>query len=449
MPSVRAISPSSIGFGPDAEARRGRYAVRSGEEPRSEFFGHISLPGVPELLRPVSLGLMYGNSPLTYPYPAVRFDEGRALGALVGYAHFNGSMRHSTFLMCLALGKIDFTEVLAFGYLNTEGWYELLNAGLRFTGISGSDFPVQLARPSPNDWPSYVPLLGPERTWSGTKVEGSPYEAWASAVKKGGSDVIVTNGPLVDLKVDAKTRTATASARFFRPLESLEIVVNGKVIAVAEGDGRKTALSLSAKLPEKVSIWVAARVRAHKGPAGESDADIQAREETARKSPAYHLPALALKGEPIIQAHTNPVYVLFKGKPVFVPEARAAVAKRWEAELEYYRTAPLVFENEDQKRGFSISRTRPSPFSVTPRPIAQMIQNKTNRRSPGPEEKREIRGLTRRSRVDCRRSETAPGGDPIQRFPFVGHRVGAGLTGDDDSADRVGDPERPAASPNP
>ena len=59
-------------------------------------------------------------------------------------------MRHSTLLVCLALGKIDFTEVMAFGYLNTEGWYELLNAGLRFTGIAGSDFPVQLGRTETN-----------------------------------------------------------------------------------------------------------------------------------------------------------------------------------------------------------------------------------------------------------------------------------------------------------
>jgi hypothetical protein len=341
-----------FGFGPEAEARRGRTTIRSGEESRSEPYGHTLLLGAPELIRPISAGIMYSNSPVTYPFPSLNFDKCRTLGGIPGFAHFNGSMKHSNLLMCLALGKIDVAEVFAFGYLNTEGWHELLNAGLRFTGISGSDFPVQLGRTETNDWPSYLSLLGPERTLVRTNVVGSLYETWASVVKKGGSDVIVTNGPLVDLKVDEKTRTATAGARFFRPLESLEIVVNGKVIAVAEGDGRKTALTLSAKLPEKVSIWVAARVRAHKGPAGESDADIQAREETARKSPAYHLPALALKGEPIIQAHTNPIYVLHKGKPVFVPEAREQVAKRWEAELDYYRTAPLVFENDHQKRGF-------------------------------------------------------------------------------------------------
>jgi hypothetical protein len=268
--------------------------------------------------------------------------------------------------MCLALEKIDFAEVLAFGYLNKEGWYELLNAGLHFTGISGSDFPVQLGRT--DAWPSYVPLLGPERTLVRTNAVGSPYEAWASAVKKGGSDVIVTNGPLVEIKVEEKTHTATASARFFRPLELLEIVLNGKVISSAAGDSQKTSLTLSAKLPEKESYWIAARVTAQKSKAGESDADIQAREENAKKSPPYHLPATALKGEPVIQAHTNPVYVLHEGKPVFLPEARETVAKRWESEVEYYRTAPLEFSSDIQKREFfdlaekalSILRNRPS-----------------------------------------------------------------------------------------
>ena len=38
--------------------------------------------------------------------------------------------------------------------------------------------------------------------------------------------------------------------------------------------------------------------------------------------------------------------------PAFLPEAREQVARRWQAELDYYRTAPLVFENETQKQEF-------------------------------------------------------------------------------------------------
>ena len=188
-------------------------------------------------------------------------------------------------------------------------------------------------------------------------------------MRKEGSEVIVTNGPLVDLKVDAKTRTATASARFFRPLESLEIVVNGQVMAVVEGDGEKTALTLSAKLPAKESIWIAARVKAQKGPAGESDADIQAREETARKSPAYHLPVTALKGEPIIQAHTNPIYVVTRANPSLCRKP----GPRWPNDGN--RSSTIIERRRSclraicRSRNFSILRTRPSRSSAIPRRI--------------------------------------------------------------------------------
>ena len=77
--------------------------------------------------------------------------KGRSLGAAVGYAHFDGSMRHSTLPLDLALGGIDFIEVFQFGELKADRWYELLNAGFRITGIAGSDFPANLSRFKP--WP--------------------------------------------------------------------------------------------------------------------------------------------------------------------------------------------------------------------------------------------------------------------------------------------------------
>src|SRR5262249_53399969 len=134
---------------------------------------------------------------------------------------------------------------------------------------------------------------------------------------------IVSNGPLVEISTDAAKATATATPSFYRPLEALEIVRNGRVVASAPGDGKGMRLSVSASLPAGESCWVAARVRAHK------QAD-----------------------EPDIQAHTNPVYVLRDGKPVFIPEARRALAAKWKAELEWYRTGPLVFQTEAARAEF-------------------------------------------------------------------------------------------------
>ncbi len=306
-------------FGRDGEARRARFTIRPGHESRSEFYGHVNLLGGREIIRPLSIGTMYANSPEAYPHPAVLFERGRALGATVGYAHFSGSTPHSSLLMDLALGNIDFVEVFQFGELRTGPWYELLNAGLRVTGIAGSDFPVPLNRRAP--WPLWLPLLGPERTLVKAPPGDSPYEAWAAGVRSG--NVVVTNGPLVEISVDESTSAVSASASFFRPLEKLEIIRNGELLASAPGDGKQTSLTAGARLPQNESCWVAARV-------------------VARKQ----------EGEPDIQAHTNAVYALRDGKPVLIRPAREALAARWEAELNYYKSASLVFPNETQKREF-------------------------------------------------------------------------------------------------
>ncbi len=306
-------------FGTAGEARRGSHSIRPGHESRSEFYGHVNLLGGRELINPLSVGSMYANSPESYPYPSVLFAKGRALGATVGYAHFDGSMPHSTLLMDVVLGKIDFIEVFQFGVLKTGPWYELLNAGLRVTGIAGSDFPVGLNRQT--KWPRYIPLLGPERTLVKPSSGGSRYEAWAAGVRKG--DVVVTNGPLVDLRVDESRSTAVASASFFRPLEKLEIIANGKVVASVSGDGRRTSLEASTRLDKSESCWYAARAAAK-------------REED----------------EPEIQGHTNPIYVLREGKPVLVNSDREKLAKKWESEIAWYQAAPLVFPSDAERADF-------------------------------------------------------------------------------------------------
>src|SRR5207245_4609090 len=48
---------------------------------------------------------------------------------------------------------------------------------------------------------------------------GSPYDAWSAGVRSG--NVVLSNGPLLEMQVDRNTRTVTASASFFRPLEKL------------------------------------------------------------------------------------------------------------------------------------------------------------------------------------------------------------------------------------
>ncbi|MBL8174585.1 MAG: hypothetical protein JNK48_07945, partial [Bryobacterales bacterium] len=110
------------------------------------------------------------------------------------------------------------------------------------------------------------------------------------------------------------------TARFFRPLDKLEIVANGQVIASA---GPGASLTAQAAIPAAGPVWIAARAIA--------------KPDT--------------EGAPGIQAHTNPRYLRWTGAPPN-REARNLLAARWQAEVDYFQTAPLVFPNDAERRTF-------------------------------------------------------------------------------------------------
>jgi hypothetical protein len=282
------------------------------------------------MIRPLSIGSEYANSPEAYPYPSLLFAEGRRAGALTGFAHFYGSQPNSTLLMDLTHGDLDFIELFQFGELNTADWYELLNAGLRVVGLAGSDFPANLSRMTP--WPRIVPLLGPERTLVPAEPGTSAYEAWAAGVRRG--EAVVSNGPLLELSVNGHAPGANVSwqgeslqlsgaafAAFHRTIERIEILRNGEVVANYSGQADTGSLNFELEIRE--SAWIAARA--------------VARSES---------------GEPVLQAHVNPVYFLREDQPVRVESARAALRERWRREMEYYRSGELVFADEAQRREF-------------------------------------------------------------------------------------------------
>ena len=320
------------GFGEQAEARAAGFSIRSGHESRSRFYGHTLFLGPRAMIEPLSIGLEYANSRRALPNPLQLFAEGRRLGALTGFAHLYGSQPNSTLLLNLVHGAIDFVEVFQFGVAKTAEWYELLNAGFRVVGMAGSDFPANVSRFGP--WPRVLPLLGPERALVRAEPGESAYAAWADGVRRGAA--VVTNGPLLDFSVNGRSAGASvswsgrsrevlcrASAAYFRPIEKIEIVRNGEVVARRVGDGSAEALELDIRLELQDSSWLAARVFAR-----------------------------TLEGEPIIQAHTNPVYMLRDGDPVRVESARQAIRERWRQEVSYYRSGDLEFPDEVSRRAF-------------------------------------------------------------------------------------------------
>ncbi len=316
-------------FGEAGEARLPGYSIRSGHESRSRFYGHTLFLGPREMIRPLSVGLEYANAPEAYPFPAVLFDRGRRTGAVVGFAHFDGGQPNSALIMNLARNGIDFVEVFQMGVLQTQPWYELLNAGFRVVGLAGSDFPVSANRRPP--LPRSVPLLGPERALVKRAAQQSAYEAWAEGVRSG--NVLLSNGPLLEFSLDGEsagsvivwggpstTVTGTATAIFHRAIQRVEVIVNGRVAARSVPEPGQTEVSLPFTIQLDESSWIAARTQADR-----------------------------LDEEPEIWAHTNPIYVLKEGEPVYVKKAREAIRQRWEEEALYYSDPSLVFGAETQR----------------------------------------------------------------------------------------------------
>lgn len=125
--------------------------------------------------------------------------------------------------------------------------------------------------------------------------------------------MIVWDGP-------STTVTGNATAVFHRAIQHVEVVVNGRVAARSLPEPGQTEVSLPFTIQLDESSWIAARAQA-------------ARQDE----------------EPEIRAHTNPVYVLKGGEPVYVREAREAIRQRWEQEALYYRNPSLVFGAETQR----------------------------------------------------------------------------------------------------
>ena len=127
--------------------------LRARQPPRAE-------PAAPAAQRRDDVRQHAGSLPV--PEPSCSPKGGRS-GAAVGYAHFDGSMKHSTLPMDLALGSDRLHRGLP--VRRAEGraaGTSCSTPGSASPGIAGSDFPANLSRFKP--WPRAIPLLGPERT---------------------------------------------------------------------------------------------------------------------------------------------------------------------------------------------------------------------------------------------------------------------------------------------
>ncbi len=247
-------------------------------------------------------------------------ELGRVVKEQRGFAfHAHGGYAQEIYADA-ALGTIDAVELFQFGKyrgIQLEGWYHLLNTGLRLPAFGASDFAA-------------CRKLGDSRTYA--CHDGQPtFRQWLQAVAAGRS--FMTSGPLLLLEVEGQKPGATISrtgdgphqvnvavrARSeVAPITDFQLVVNGKVVdaqMIPEQEQRGGWFRYATEIQLEGPAWIAARVFS-KSPTGTPDAD----------------------------AHTNPVFVEVDGRKPYQQVSADWLIDQIAAQITFHERR--VFENQ-------------------------------------------------------------------------------------------------------
>jgi TolB protein len=264
------------------------FLLAHGQEFHTGFWGHTGLLGLGEhYILPDYAG--YPRTALASLFPTNAFvaDLARAQGALVGYVHpfdfapdtsrIQGGVPYELPIDA-ALGKLDYLEVMGYSdhLITSEMWYRLLNCGFRIPAGAGTDaFPnFASLRGPPGLLRVYGRVAGGGQRAAGLGTAGG-HRRFLEAIKAGRT--FVTNAPLLDFQItgpDAVTRQSgdviglragrhqlevRAILRSNVPVDHLELVRNGKVVAEL-GLGRGgMAADTTITIPVEESGWYVLR----------------------------------------------------------------------------------------------------------------------------------------------------------------------------------------------
>ena len=296
-------------------AEHGRWISPGQEDPRTPEVGHTISLGASQYVR---------MSRDYYAYDRL-FDRVRELGGVTGFAHQGMSFHGYRGMVLNTLrGKNDFLELAQFcvpeGPLALDHYYMFLDLGVKLTALAGSDFPWCGRGPAYGLPGPPLAQIGNARFY--THV-GAPlsFDNWFAALKAGRT--FVTTGPMLLLTVNGRmpgdtvdvapgTRVRVSAEALGHatqvPLQSLEIIGHGRVLARA--DGRGTArLVTEVEIPVDHGMWIAAKAQ----------------------------------GGTAQVAHTTPVYVTVNGggfANATTLAARLATAEQYLQELEAELAAP-------------------------------------------------------------------------------------------------------------
>ncbi|HEY6645053.1 CehA/McbA family metallohydrolase [Povalibacter sp.] len=309
--------------------------IYQSQEYHTSFWGHLGLLGLKEHLLLPGFSA-YQHSALSSPFPhnGVIADLAHRQGALVGYVHpydwaidplKEKSLTHA-FPADVALGKTDYVEVVGFADHKATAavWYRLLNLGFRVPTGAGTDAMT-----------NYASLRGPvgmNRVYLHTKGAKSS-DAVLEALRAGRSTA--SNSAQLALQVDGHDIGDTialpkglhrlsfrAAMRSIAPMDHLEVVHNGKVVAAHRFGKDHTRADFDGVFTVSNSGWVLLR--------------------------AWNERADPLVFDLYPYATTSPVYVSVDGSPPKSPQDASYFVRWMDRIIEAARSRDDY--NDDQER---------------------------------------------------------------------------------------------------
>ncbi|MFQ5948129.1 MAG: CehA/McbA family metallohydrolase, partial [Acidimicrobiia bacterium] len=301
------------------------HILQWGEEYRNDFYGHLCLFGIEELVPPIYSGFPFSEHPHDSPANAEAAAHAHRVGGRVSYAHpmFDGTELDRVFQRArtfeakelpvdAVLGDIDAVDIMSYPADNLETarlWYRLLNCGLRLAATAGTDTFMNMVDGAQSVMGARgrkmtSPVAG-DRVFA--KIDGGfTTDSFAAAV--GAGRTFVTNGPMLTLTVEGRRigdriearpgdrLRVEAAARSHLPMDRIELIVNGRVTASTEAVETGQRAGLRHQLTVTESCWIALRALG---------------------------PAHPLVLDESLFAHTSPIYVDAEGQPVASAEDAA------------------------------------------------------------------------------------------------------------------------------
>jgi hypothetical protein len=266
--------PDIAYFRPDADpVSTATFLLLHGQEFHTSVWGHMGLLGLrSHYLLPDYAGYPNTAAASLAPTNATVADLAHAQGALVGYVHpfdtqpdpwdTTGALTYQL-PVDVALGRVDYLEVMGYSdhLITSDIWYRLLNCGFRIPAAAGTDA-----------FPNFASLRGPPGLVR-TFVHAGPtldHRRWLAGIKAGRT--FVTNAPLLEFALNGRgvgdelrlapgshQLAARVGMRSNIPIDHLEIIGNGVVVATIPLRGSRMSATDTVLIPVRESGWFVLR----------------------------------------------------------------------------------------------------------------------------------------------------------------------------------------------